>query len=135
MSGRSFQLIWTAVMAGYLLMPWMLSRDKAFLLPLARLCLLLIPLDIFNQVLLSIEHGRMRWRRYNLWRLSFFAFYAGLISLIGITHKGGVRMFVSAFLAGHLLTVLLRFWIQRRTLVAGRFHFGKCRHLLKAGIP
>jgi len=122
-------------LAGYLLMPWMLSRDKAFLLPLARLCLLLIPLDIFNQVLLSIEHGRMRWRRYNLWRLSFFAFYAGLILLIGITHKGGVRLFVSAFLAGHLLTVLVRFWIQKRTLVAGRFHFGKCRHLLKAGIP
>src|SRR5579862_6285249 len=61
--------------AGYFLMPLVLPADRRALLPLARFCLLLIPLDIFNQLLLSVEHGRMRWRRYNFLRLSFFLFY------------------------------------------------------------
>jgi len=122
-------------LAGYFLMPWMLSRDKAYLLPVARLCLLLIPLDIFNQVLLSIEHGRMRWRRYNLLRLSFFLFYLALVSLIGVTHRAGVGWFVFAFLGSHLLTVLVRLRIQRETLAAGRLQFERCRHLLRAGFP
>jgi O-antigen/teichoic acid export membrane protein len=122
-------------LAGYFLMPWMLSRDKAYLLPVARFCLLVIPLDIFNQVLLSVEQGRMRWQRYNLLRLSFYLFYLILILLIGISHRAEVRLFVFALLASHLLTVLVRIRVQRRTLAAGRFHFGKCRHLLKAGIP
>jgi O-antigen/teichoic acid export membrane protein len=122
-------------LAGYLLMPWMLSRDKAYLLPVARLCLLLIPLDIFNQVLLSVEHGRMRWRRYNLLRLSFSLFYFGLILLIGTIHRSEVHLFVFAFLASHLLTVLVRLRIQGKTLAGGRLQFSECRHLLRAGLP
>ena len=122
-------------LVGYFLMPWMLSRDKGYLLPLARLCLLLIPLDIFNQVLLSIEQGRMRWRRYNLWRLSFALFYVGLISLIGITHRARVHLFVLAFLASHLLTVAVRLWIQRNAIAGTRLQLGECRHLLRSGLP
>jgi O-antigen/teichoic acid export membrane protein len=121
--------------AGYLLMPWMLSRDKAYLLPVARLCLLLIPLDIFNQVLLSVEHGRMRWRRYNLLRLSFFLFYLTLVLLIGVTRRAQVRLFVLAFLTSHLLTVGVRFWVQGKSLASGRFQLNEFRHLLRAGLP
>ena len=69
------------LLAGYFLIPLLLPSDRSYLLPVARLCLLLIPLDIFNQVLLAVEHGRMRWRRYNLLRLSFFLFYLTLIGL------------------------------------------------------
>lgn len=122
-------------LAGYFLMPWMLSRDKAYLLPVARLCLLLVPLDIFNQVLLSVEHGRMRWQRYNLLRLSFFLFYLTLILLIGIAHRADLRLFVLALLASHLLTGLVRLWFQRWAFTAGRLQAGECRHLLRAGIP
>jgi O-antigen/teichoic acid export membrane protein len=63
------------LLAGYFLIPLLLPADRRYLRPLARFCLLLIPLDIFNQVLLAIEHGRMRWRRYNLLRFSYFLFY------------------------------------------------------------
>ncbi|HEY2646989.1 MAG TPA: hypothetical protein VGI34_08435, partial [Candidatus Acidoferrales bacterium] len=73
------------LLAGYFLLPLLLPADRIFLLPIARLCLLLVPLDIFNQVLLAVEHGRMRWRRYNLLRLSYFIFYLALIGFIGIT--------------------------------------------------
>jgi O-antigen/teichoic acid export membrane protein len=123
------------LLAGYFLIPLLLPSDKRYLLPVARLCLLLIPLDIFNQILLAVEHGRMRWRRYNLLRLSFSLFYLILIVSIGATRRPQVRWFVSAFLASHFLAVLLRLWIQRKTLSAGNLQFDGCRYLLRAGVP
>jgi O-antigen/teichoic acid export membrane protein len=122
-------------LAGYFLFPLLLPADRAGLLPIARLCLLLIPLDILNQVLLAVEHGRMRWRRYNLLRLSFFLFYLALIGLIGVTRRAQIVWFVSAFLASQLLTVLLRLWIQRKSLAAGKLRLAECRHLFRAGAP
>jgi O-antigen/teichoic acid export membrane protein len=123
------------LLAGYFLVPLLLPSDRGYLLPVARICLLLIPLDIFNQVLLAVEHGRMRWRRYNLLRLSFFLFYLSLVGIIGVTRRNEVRWFVSAFLASHLLAVLLRIWVQRKSLATGNFRFDECRHLLRAGVP
>jgi O-antigen/teichoic acid export membrane protein len=123
------------LLAGYFLIPLLLPSDRGYLLPVARLCLLLIPLDILNQVLLAVEHGRMRWRRYNLLRLSFFIFYLILIGFIGVTRRDQVRWFVSAFLASHLLAVLLRLWIQRKLLAGGKLRADACRHLLHAGVP
>jgi O-antigen/teichoic acid export membrane protein len=123
------------LLAGYFLIPLLLPSDKRYLLPVARLCLWLIPLDVFNQVLLAVEHGRMRWRRYNLLRLSYFLFYLILIGFIGVTRRNQVRWFVLAFLASQLLAALLRFWIQRKSLATGKLRFDGCRHLLCAGIP
>jgi O-antigen/teichoic acid export membrane protein len=123
------------LLAGYFLIPLLLPSDRGYLLPVARLCLLLIPLDIFNQVLLAIEHGRMRWRRYNLLRFSYFLFYLMLIGFIGVTRRAQVRWFVTAFLASHLLAVLLRLWVQGKSLAAGHLRLDGCRHLLRAGVP
>jgi O-antigen/teichoic acid export membrane protein len=123
------------LVAGYFLIPLLLPSDRSYLLPVARFCLLLIPLDIFNQVLVAVEHGRMRWRRYNLLRLSFFLFYLTLIGFIGVTRRAQVRWFVNAFLASHLLAVLLRLWVQRKSLAAGKLRFDGCRYLLREGVP
>ncbi len=123
------------LLTGYFLIPLLLPSDRSYLLPVARLCLWLIPLDIFNQVLLAVEHGRMRWRRYNFLRFSYFLFYLILIGFIGVSRRTQVRWFVSAFLASHLLALVLRFWIQRRSLAAGKLRLEGCRHLLRAGAP
>lgn len=123
------------LLAGYFLIPLLLPADRSYLLPLARLCLLLIPLDIFNQVLLAIEHGRMRWRRYNLLRFSYFLFYLIFIGFVGVSRSTQVRWFVSAFLASHLLALFMRLWIQRKSLAAGKLRLDVCRHLLQAGLP
>ena len=101
---------------GYLLIPYLLPRDRIYLLSLTRFCLLLIPLDIFSQILLGIEHGRMRWQRYNFVRASFFIFYLLFVCWIWASRKADVRWFVWAFLASHLLAVLLRLGIQRKSL-------------------
>jgi len=121
--------------AGYYLMPLLLPQNKGYLLSVARLCLALIPLDIFNQLLLGVEHGRMRWRRYNLLRLSFFLFYLAFICFIGAARRTQVRWFVCAFLASHLLTLAVRLWIQRNSLLTGKWGIEECRHLLRAGVP
>jgi len=123
------------LVAGYFLIPFLLPSDKAYLLPVARLCLLLIPLDICNQVLLSVEHGRMRWRRYNLLRLSFSLFCLAFIVFIFATRSRQVRLFVDAFIASQVLAFLLRFWLQRKSLAAGKLRLDECRHLLQAGAP
>jgi O-antigen/teichoic acid export membrane protein len=59
---------------GYWLIPYLLPLDRRYLGSLVRVCLWSIPLGILNQTLLAIEHGRMRWRRYNFVRASFFIF-------------------------------------------------------------
>jgi O-antigen/teichoic acid export membrane protein len=123
------------LVAGYFLLPLLLPSNRRYLIPIARLCLLLIPLDIFNQVLLAVEHGRMRWRRYNLLRLSYFLFYGLLIACIGVTHQIQIRWFVVAFLASHLLAALLRLWIQRKLITRGKLRIDRCGHLLRAGAP
>lgn len=119
----------------YFLIPLLLPADRAYLLPAARLCLLLIPLDILNQVLLAVDHGRMRWWRYNLLRLSLTVFYLALIGFIGVTHRNQVIWFVLAFLASQLLAALLRLWIQRKSFLVGKLRLNRCRHLLRAGAP
>ena len=65
-------------------------------------------------------------------RLSFFLFYLVLIGFIGVTRRNQVRWFVSAFLASQLLALLLRLWIQRKSLAAGKLQFDGCRHLVAA---
>src|SRR5260370_41835022 len=86
---------------GYYLIPYSLPLDRRYLGSLVRVCLLSIPLGIFNQTLLAIEHGRMRWGRYNLVRGSFFVFYAILISLIALNRKPKAQWFIWAYLTSH----------------------------------
>jgi O-antigen/teichoic acid export membrane protein len=120
---------------GYFLIPFVLPSDRSNLLPLARLCLLLIPLDIFNQTLLAVEQGRMRWRRYNFVRVSFYLFYLILICMIWTTRMAGVRWFVWAFLASQFFTALVRLWIQRNLFAGCRLRLSECRRLLRSGLP
>jgi O-antigen/teichoic acid export membrane protein len=120
---------------GYFLIPIVLPADRASLLPLARLCLFLIPLDIFNQILLAIEQGRMRWWRFNIVRGSFYLFYLAMICLIWSGRQAQVRPFVWAFLASQLLAVLPRLWMQRKTFARGRASLATCRRLLLSGLP
>jgi len=123
------------VVLGYWLIPYLLPMDRRYLGSLVRVCLLSIPLGIFNQTLLAIEHGRMRWRRYNVVRASFFVFYVILICLIALNRKPQVQWFVWAYLASHALTVILRLVMQREFFIAGEVRIAECLQLLRRGLP
>lgn len=84
---------------------------------------------------LALEHGRMRWRRYNLLRLSFFGVYLALICFVGAAHRARVIWFVAAFLASQLFALLVRLWILRRSLLGGNLRIAPCRQLLAEGAP
>lgn len=120
---------------GYFIMPYLIPKDRYYLLPLARFCLLLIPLDIFSQILLGIEHGRMRWRRYNYVRASFYLFYLISVCFIWISRKSQVSWFVWAFLVSHLLAVFLRLAIQRKSFALGKLRLAQCVRLVRSGWP
>jgi len=120
---------------GYWLIPYLLPLDRRYLGSLVRVCLLSIPLGIFNQTLQAMEHGRMRWRRYNLVRASFFVFYVLLICLIAVSRKPQVQWFVWAYLPSHALTVILRLVIQRETFASGKVRVSECLQLLRRGLP
>jgi enterobacterial common antigen flippase len=120
---------------GYFLVPLLLPADRLSLLPLARLCLLLIPFDIFNQIFVAIEQGRMRWGRFNLVRSSYYLFYLILICLIWAGQGAQVGRFVWAFLASQSLAMLLRLWMQRRSFASGHASLAECRRLLRSGLP
>ena len=120
---------------GYWLIPYLLPLDRRYLGGLVRVCLLSIPLGIFNQTLLAIEHGRMRWRRYNVVRASFFIFYVILICLIALNRKPQIQWFVWAYLASHALTVILRLVIQRDSFASGKVRVTECVRLLRSGLP
>jgi O-antigen/teichoic acid export membrane protein len=121
--------------AGYWLVPYLLPADRRYLASLVRVCLLSIPLGIFNQMLLAIEHGRMRWRRYNIVRVSFFVFYVILICGIAVNRKSQLQWFVWAYLISHALTVIVRLVIQRESFTSGKFHVAKCFRLVRRGLP
>src|SRR6266853_1588981 len=120
---------------GYWSIPYLLPSDRRYLGSLARVCLLSIPLGIFNQTLLAIEHGRMRWRRYNAVRASFFVFYVILICLIAVYGKAHVQWFVWAYLMSHALTAIVRLVIQRESFASGKVHAYECFRLLRRGLP
>ena len=120
---------------GYWLIPYLLPLDRRYLGSLVRVCLLSIPLGIFNQTLLAIEHGRMRWRRYNVVRASFFVFYVLLICLIAVNRKPKVQWFIWAYLTSHALTVILRLILQGESFDSGKFQFTECFRLLRRGLP
>ena len=120
---------------GYWLIPYLLPSDRRYLGSLARVCLLSIPLGIFNQTLLAVEHGRMRWRRFNFVRASFFVFYVILICLIALNKKPQVRWFVWVYLASHALTVVLRLVLQRESFASGKVRVTECLRLLRSGLP
>jgi O-antigen/teichoic acid export membrane protein len=122
--------------AGFFLLPLLLPADRMYLLPLARFCLLLVPIDILNQLLLSVEQGRMRWRRYNFLRLSYFLFYLFLICMIGFAHSRQIRWFVGAFLVSQFLSLLVRAWVHRKAFAApGKSRLKRCAYLLTQGVP
>lgn len=130
-----FWLALSAALAGYMLAPYLLPSDKSHLLALTRVCLILIPLDLFSQMLLAAEHGRMRWRRYNLLRASFFVCYMVMVIALWAGRISEVSWFVWAFLASHSLAVFTRVVVQWHLLAAGALHLRQCRRLLKLGLP
>jgi O-antigen/teichoic acid export membrane protein len=120
---------------GVWLMPHLLVGDKAHLVTLAQIGLLLIPLDIAGQLLLASDHGRMRWRRFNAIRASFYGIYVVLVVALWATSRSSVAWFMAAFLVSHALAVLYRLALYRPLPRLDRAELDDCRRVFTAGLP
>ncbi len=122
---------------GYFLIPLVLSPDKRYLLPLARLCPVHDPIDIFNQILLAIEHGRMRWRKEDtiLCGLPFSVLSCFRLRSLDRRHGTSPLVRLDFSREGQFLALLFRLTMQRKSFATGRLHFENCARLLRSGLP
>jgi O-antigen/teichoic acid export membrane protein len=123
------------MLAGYFLLPWLLPADKQHLLGLNRIYLLWLPLNFVALNLIALDHGRMRWRRYNLIRLSVVLPYLGFILVFWLRGVDALAWFVAALLCSNLFTMLLRLAVQWRGIIRGRVRVALAVSVLKGGFP
>lgn len=123
------------MLAGYFLLPWLLPADKQHLLTLNRVYLLWLPLNFVTLNLLALDHGRMRWGRYNITRLSVVLPYLGFLLFFWLKGVSALTWFVFALLVSNFLAMLLRLVVQWHGIIRGRIHLALTFSVLKGGLP
>jgi O-antigen/teichoic acid export membrane protein len=120
---------------GYFFIPYLLPQDKIFLIGITHICLLQIPLDGINQTLLAVDQGQLHWNRFNLLRALWYFPYILFIILIWSTGYDQVSLFIFALLLSHLVALITRLWLHRKSLLKGRIIIGDAFLILKSGFP
>jgi enterobacterial common antigen flippase len=120
---------------GYFLVPQLLPADKQQLTNLTRIYLLLLPLNFVCLNLLALEHGGLRWKRYNLVRQSVVLPYLLCILWFWLARVTQVAWFVMALLISNLIAVCCCLWMQRQAIFKGRIHLPDALHIFKLGMP
>lgn len=116
------------------LLPLMLGPERAALVPVAQLYLVLfLPLNFLSLILLAVDQGCHRFQRFNLLRMVPSAVY--LIGLVGLWLSDAVTVehVVWANLAGTALTALLRLWLSRG-LITWNVRPSQIRDLFATGL-
>lgn len=98
---------------GYVLMPFLLGQERAHLVLLVQMYLLVfIPFNFIALGLLAIDHGKLRFARYNTLRLLVPLIYLlGLVALWATGHVS-VAWVIAINCAGTVLVALLRLVLQ-----------------------
>jgi O-antigen/teichoic acid export membrane protein len=120
---------------GYFLVPYLLPADKQHLVKLTRIYLLLLPLNFVSLNLLALEHGGLRWKRYNLLRLAVGLPYFLCILWFWLAQMNQVAWFVLALLISHLIAVAFYLYGQRAEIRRGLVRLKEVRHILQQGFP
>lgn len=120
---------------GYFLIPHVLPSDKQHLVSLTRLYLWFIPIFILNQNFIALDHGLLRWTRFNLIRVSWYIPYLILIVGIWMFHSIQVEFFVLANLVSALFVTLLQIYLHRHEVMRGNTSLRECHQILRQGFP
>jgi O-antigen/teichoic acid export membrane protein len=127
--GVAFALI------GYFLLPYILSKDKLYLISFAEISLLFIPSSMLTVFLYSIALGRGNIKRYNIIRLIFPPLYVTSLFFVLLIGDVSVANVIYSFVFSSTITGLL---------VIG-YSFYECRpveshtiskiEILRSGLP
>lgn len=118
---------------GYYLIPLLLPADKAHLIWLARLYLLLLPLNYIALNLLGLDQGGLRFNRYNWTRAFFYIPYLSMLISFYLLKKASVLWFVIANLIGWIILALVRLFIYRKSIHTGKSDLGLYKRILARG--
>lgn len=120
---------------GYFLVPHLLPGDKQHLIHLARIYLIFLPLNFVCLNLLALDHGGLRWKRYNLLRLTVVLPYLLCILCFWLFRITQVAWFVMALLISNLIAVSFRLYVRRAEIRRGLVRLKEALHILKKGFP
>jgi enterobacterial common antigen flippase len=120
---------------GYFLVPYLLPADKWHLTDITRIYLIFLPINFVALNLLALDHGRLRWGRYNLLRLSWLLPYLFFILGFWLARVTQVAWFVMALLLSNLITVAFLLYVQRAQIRQGLLRLAEAWHILKCGFP
>lgn len=118
---------------GYFLIPLLLPADKAHLIWLARLFLLLLPLNHIAFNLIGLDQGSLKFKRYNWTRAFFHIPYLSMLISFYILKKASVLWFVIANLISRFTVALVRSIICRKSVRAGHADLGLYKRILAKG--
>jgi O-antigen/teichoic acid export membrane protein len=120
---------------GYFLVPHLLPADKGHLVKLTQLYLLFLPLNFISLNLIALDQGGLRWRRYNLLRMSVVLPYLFCILWFWLGGISQVAWFVLALLISNLITVASCLYGQRANIRRGRVRLKEAVTILQLSFP
>lgn len=123
------------IVLGYFAIPHLLSQDKRHLIGIIHFYLLWLPLQFVALNLLALDHGRLRWKNFNLGRLWFYIPYMMLLVLFWILKIDQLAWFVVAYVGSTLIMVIYRSKLQWALIKRGQFKPYLAKYLLRQGFP
>jgi O-antigen/teichoic acid export membrane protein len=120
---------------GYFLVPYLLPAAKGHLIKITRVYLLFLPLHIVILNLMALDHGRLRWKRYNLLRLLEYLPYLVCILCLWLVRATQVVWFVLALLINFMIVASFRLYLQRAEIRRGLVHLKESLQILRQGFP
>lgn len=120
--------------ACYFALPWLMPPKETHLVPLAQLCILLMPLIRCVLNLNAIDQGRGDFRQFNLIRSIMNPVYVLLLSVIWLLDIGNVKWCVITLILGYAAPVVVWMFtaIQRYSLIGKLYSL---KDIFKQSIP
>ena len=106
-----------AMIAGYALLSFLLGEEREHLLFLARVYLFYIPFNFLALSLLGVDQGKLRFTRYNAFRLMVPLIYLSGLLVLWATDQVAVAWVVGVNLLGTLVATLTRLGLHGRRLL------------------
>lgn len=118
---------------GYYLIPLLLPADKAHLIWLARLYLLLLPLNYIAVNLIGLDQGSLKLKRYNWTRAILPITYLSILVILWMLHKPLIFWFVIANLIANFSVVITRLATQWKAIRNGKPRLSIYKNILSKG--
>jgi len=107
----------------FMALPWLMPQAESYLINLARLFVLFIPLNHLALNLIAVDQGSGNFKNFNFTRAILNPLYVGMLLCLWLFGIRDLYWFVVALLVGNLAVVVIRLFLAiRRYPIAGKLH-------------